>query len=174
MDESIINEFLVESHESLLQVERDLVSLEREPFDPKRLASVFRAIHTIKGTCGFFGFAKLESVAHAGENLLSQLRNAEIALNADMTGALLALVDAIREILTSIEQARSEGDADYSELIATLTRLRRPRPAGAARPAPGREAAGGPAPGAEPGREEPRARDDRRRAARFAGRKRTP
>ena len=128
MDESIVNEFLVESHESLGQIEGDLVSLEREPFDPKRLASVFRTVHTIKGTCGFFGFHKLESVAHAGENLLSQLRNGETTLNAEITGALLALVDAIREILTSIEQSRSEGDKDYSGLIETLTRLQQVRP----------------------------------------------
>jgi two-component system chemotaxis sensor kinase CheA len=140
MDESIINEFLVESHESLSQVERDLVALEREPFDPKRLAGVFRAIHTIKGTCGFFGFAKLESVAHAGENLLSQLRNAEVTLSAEMTGALLALVDAVREILTSIEQGRSEGDKDYSALIETLTRLQQRRPPVPAQPPSDREA----------------------------------
>ena len=133
MDESIVNEFLVESHESLSQIEGDLVALEREAFDPKRLASVFRTVHTIKGTCGFFGFTKLESVAHAGENLLSQLRNGELQLNPDITGALLALVDAIRHILTSIEQTRTEGDIDYTELIATLTRLLQIRePAGRA------------------------------------------
>jgi len=136
MDESIINEFLVESHESLSQVERDLVALEQEAFDPKKLASVFRTVHTIKGTCGFFGFSKLESVAHAGENLLSQLRNGEIALNPDITGGLLALVDAIREILASIEQTRAEGDKDYSQLIATLTRLQLKPAATAATAAP--------------------------------------
>lgn len=134
MDESIINEFLVESHESLSQVERDLVSLEREPFDRKRLASVFRTVHTIKGTCGFFGLTKLESVAHVGENLLSQLRNGETALNAQIAEALLALVDAIREILTNVERTRTEGDTDYSDLIQNLTRLQQVGPAALATP----------------------------------------
>jgi HPt (histidine-containing phosphotransfer) domain-containing protein len=96
MDENIINEFLVESHESLNQVEGDVVALERDPSDRKRLASVFRTVHTIKGTCGFFGFSKLESVAHAGETLLSQLRNGEADLNLEIAGALLALVDGLR------------------------------------------------------------------------------
>jgi two-component system chemotaxis sensor kinase CheA len=145
MDESIINEFLVESHESLSQVERDLVALEQEAFDPKKLASVFRTVHTIKGTCGFFGFSKLEAVAHAGENLLSQLRNGEIALNPDITGALLVLVDAIRDILASIEQTRAEGDKDYSELIGTLTRLQLSRPSAPAAPAASEPAAPTPA-----------------------------
>src|SRR5438876_3503844 len=123
MDESIVNEFIVESHESLNQVEGDLVALERDPTDRKKLAGVFRAVHTIKGTCGFFGFTKLESVAHAGENLLSQLRSGEIAVNAEIAGALLTLVDALREILTCVERMRSEGKRDYSALIAHLTRL---------------------------------------------------
>ena len=125
MEESIVNEFIVESHESLNQVEGDLVALERDPSDRKRLAGVFRAVHTIKGTCGFFGFTKLESVAHAGEDLLSQLRSGETAVNAEIAGALLTLVDALREILTCIERMRNEGKRDYTALIAHLNRLQR-------------------------------------------------
>src|SRR5215470_14743888 len=90
----VVKEFLVESYENLDQLDRDLVALEKAPQDRERLASVFRTIHTIKGTCGFFGFAKLEAVTHAGENLLSRLRDGELLLDAEITSALLALVDA--------------------------------------------------------------------------------
>ena len=123
MDDSIIQEFLVESHEGLTQVESDLVALERAPEDSKRLASVFRAIHTIKGTCGFFGFNRLGAVSHAGENLLSRLRAGEIRFSAPIAGALLSLVDVIRTILREIERTREEGAGDDSALIAELTRL---------------------------------------------------
>src|SRR5262245_45018652 len=61
--DSIIKEFLVESSENLDQLDRDLVALEKEPGDQEKLASIFRTIHTIKGTCGFLGFVKLEAVA---------------------------------------------------------------------------------------------------------------
>lgn len=71
----IVREFLVESYENLDQLDRDLVTLEKDPGNHDRLASIFRTIHTIKGTCGFFGFSKLESVTHVGENLLSRLRD---------------------------------------------------------------------------------------------------
>ena len=70
-----IEEFLVESTENLDQLDRDLIALEERPDDPQRLASIFRTIHTIKGTCGFLGFSKLEKVAHSGENLLGLLRD---------------------------------------------------------------------------------------------------
>jgi two-component system chemotaxis sensor kinase CheA len=80
MDDGILQEFLAESFENLAQVEQDLVVLERDPADPARLASVFRAIHTIKGTCGFFGFSLLGTVAHAGEDLLGDIRDGRLDL----------------------------------------------------------------------------------------------
>lgn len=121
----LVREFLVESHEGLDQVDRELVALEREPGDAERLASVFRAFHTIKGTCGFLGFSKLEAVTHAGEHLLSRLRDGGLALTPDVATALLALVDAVREILASIETTGREGEADYAYLVDILERLAR-------------------------------------------------
>ena len=41
--------------------------------------------HTIKGTCSFLGFTKLESIAHVGENLLSRLRDGELTLSPEIT-----------------------------------------------------------------------------------------
>jgi chemotaxis protein histidine kinase CheA len=62
-DSGIVKEFLVESYENLDRLDRELVGLEKNPDDRDALASVFRTIHTIKGTCGFLGFNKLEKVA---------------------------------------------------------------------------------------------------------------
>jgi two-component system chemotaxis sensor kinase CheA len=121
--DAIINEFIVESYENLDQLDQDLVGLEKNPGEVSILSSIFRTIHTIKGTCGFIGFSKLESVAHVGENLLSKLRDGELALDPPITSALLAMVDAIRQMLSCIEENQNEGDVDYSELIGTLTTL---------------------------------------------------
>jgi two-component system chemotaxis sensor kinase CheA len=121
--DNIVREFLVESHENLDQLDRDLVVLEQDPANREILARIFRTIHTIKGTCGFLGFSRLESVTHVGENLLSRLRDGELQLNPEITTVLLALVDAVRQMLLSIETEQHEGNADYSALIKTLTRL---------------------------------------------------
>jgi two-component system chemotaxis sensor kinase CheA len=97
--------------------------LEKNPDARDALASVFRTIHTIKGTCGFLGFDKLEAVAHVGENLLSRLRDRQLTLTPEITTALLSMVDAVRQMLSQIERAGQEGKRDDSVLIATLTRL---------------------------------------------------
>ncbi len=125
MDEMgpIINEFLTESYENLDQLDQDLVELEANPDETSLLASIFRTIHTIKGTCGFLGFSKLESIAHVGENLLSRLRDGEMKMTPQIANALLAMVDAVRQILSCIENDRAEGDVDYSKLIEVLHKL---------------------------------------------------
>jgi two-component system, chemotaxis family, sensor kinase CheA len=119
----VVKDFLVESYENLDQLDRDLVTLERDPKSQPTLSSIFRTIHTIKGTCGFLGFGKLECVAHIGENLLSKLREGELDLRPDITTGLLSLVDAIREILRNIESIGAEGEADYTALVDLLVRL---------------------------------------------------
>ena len=121
--DDIVKEFLVESLEGLDQLEHDFVELEKNPDDSARLANIFRCIHTIKGTCGFLGFSKLESVTHRGENLLSRLRDGEIKLTPEITSALLTLVDAVRAIMACIEADGTEGDADFGPLVETLTNL---------------------------------------------------
>ena len=119
-NEEFVREFLVESAENLDQLDQDLVALEENPRDPKRLASIFRTVHTIKGTSGFFGFAKLGAITHSGEHLLGQLRDGTIELSDRVTGALLTLVDAVRSILEEIEKTGCEGDSDFRELSQTL------------------------------------------------------
>ena len=121
--DALVKEFLVESYENLDQLDRDLVALEKDPRNHERLSSIFRTIHTIKGTCGFFGFSKLESVSHVGENMLSRLRDGLFQLDPEGTSALLALVDAVRVMLANIENTGHDGDDNYQELIDRLTRL---------------------------------------------------
>lgn len=125
-DPEIVLEFLTESNENLARLDQEMVELEQHPGDKNLLASVFRTIHTIKGTCGFLGFSRLESLAHAGESLLSQLRDGQLALTPERTSGLLAMVDAIRQTLTCIEVEKNEGTTDYTPIIEHLTRLREP------------------------------------------------
>lgn len=122
--DEIVTEFLVESYENLDQLDKDLLELEESPNDKAKLSSVFRSIHTIKGTSGFLAYPKLEKVAHVGENLLVKLRDGELLLNSEITSGLLSMVDAIRSMLCSIEAGSGEGEETFAPLIAELERLK--------------------------------------------------
>ncbi|HSY21005.1 MAG TPA: Hpt domain-containing protein, partial [Polyangiaceae bacterium] len=128
-DEEIFREFLVESGENLDQLDRDFVALESDPTASDRIAGIFRAIHTIKGTSGFLGLPKLEALAHAGENVLSKLRNGELALTPEITSVLLSMVDGVRSILRCVETASNEGTESYEPLIRRLDAIAHGRPA---------------------------------------------
>lgn len=123
LPDDVLQEFLVESYENLDLVDAHLLTLERGEATSDTLASIFRSVHTIKGTCGFLGLAKLETVAHHGESLLSLLRDGKVAAGPEVTDTLLRTVDVIRSILNSIEREGHEGDESHERLLADLSLL---------------------------------------------------
>jgi len=124
----IVKEFLVESHENLDRLDQDFVRLERAPADREILASVFRVLHTLKGSSGFLGFKRLEVLAHAGEHLLGRLRDGKLSLDASMVNTLLAAVDRIRAMLRHVEDDAKEGEGNDQDLIEKLKLLAEGRP----------------------------------------------
>jgi two-component system, chemotaxis family, sensor kinase CheA len=139
-NDEIVREFLVESNEKLDQLDCEFVELEKDPANLERIAGLFRTVHTIKGTCGFLGFKKLESLAHGGENLLNKLRDGAWTLRPEITTALLHMVDAIRQMLDHIARTGAEGmrdgDAVLLETLSALAREDRLSSPPAAIPAP--------------------------------------
>jgi len=119
----IVREFLIESFENLDKLDQDFVELEADPSNPDLLGSVFRTLHTIKGTAGFFGFHKLERLAHVGENLLDSMRDGTRLLDEASATVLLEMVDGIRALLEQIEADSDEGDLDFEDLAVRLTQL---------------------------------------------------
>ncbi|HWH00805.1 MAG TPA: chemotaxis protein CheW [Pilimelia sp.] len=118
--DEIVQEFLVESHENLDQLDGDLVELEQEPGARDLVSRIFRTIHTIKGTSGFLAFSRLESLTHAGESLLSRLRDGVQPVTPATITTLLAMVDGVRSLLAEIENSGTEGDVDVDEVIALV------------------------------------------------------
>ena len=134
-DDDILQEFLIESAENLARLDHEMVELEGCPQDRELLASIFRTIHTIKGTCGFFGYQRLEAIAHIAENILNELRNGTRDLDTPLTSLLLAGVDAIKKILASIAANQTEGEVFEQGLLGDLEHAWKHPPAGAPPPA---------------------------------------
>src|SRR5690349_12385900 len=90
-DLEIMKEFLVESFENLDRLDQDLIALEKDPRNHQLLASIFRTIHTIKGSSGFLALHQLESLTHAGESLLERLRDGVLTITPEIASGLLAM-----------------------------------------------------------------------------------
>ncbi len=121
MDEGI-QYFLVEGNEQLATYEMNLLKLESDPENKSIIQEIFRSIHSIKGTCGFLGLVKLQEISHAGENLLSALRDGKIRVSSHLVSTLLELSNVIKEIMAHIAKTETEGDKDYTGFIDNLNK----------------------------------------------------
>src|SRR5271170_4968352 len=115
-----VREFLIESNENLGILDCEIVELEKNPADEQLIASVFRTIHTIKGTCGFFGFEILGSITHIAENILGQVREMQRPMTPELVSLVLQTVDVVKHVLGNIEERGEEGEDVYQGLRQRL------------------------------------------------------
>src|SRR5688572_15956393 len=118
--DDLLREFLTETNEGLATLDTQLVQLEQNPNDPQLISSIFRIMHTIKGTCGFIGLPRLESVAHAGENVLGKLRDKVFPVSPDAVTIILEALDKVKQLVGTLEETGKEPEGDDAVLIARL------------------------------------------------------
>jgi two-component system chemotaxis sensor kinase CheA len=120
--DDLLREFLTETSEHLDTVDVELVRFEQEPNNQKILGNIFRLVHTIKGTCGFLGLPRLESLAHAAETLMGKFRDG-MAVTSEAVTLILATLDRIKEILAELESRAAEPEGSDDDLIGQLERM---------------------------------------------------
>ena len=109
--------FLEESFEGLELMESGILEIDIDTPDPEEINSIFRAIHSIKGGAGTFGFKEIVGLTHTFENILDEIRNNERRLTTDITDVFFKAIDALKTILDAYEE---ETEPD-NELITTIT-----------------------------------------------------
>lgn len=121
MDDLLL-EFLTETNEHLETVDVEMVRFEQDPNNEAILSNIFRLVHTIKGTCGFLGLPRLESLAHAAETLMGKFRDG-MPVTTPAVSLILATLDRIKEILGELERQGSEPEGSDSDLIELLDKM---------------------------------------------------
>ena len=144
-DPSFYEDFLVEAGEHFELIEQNFLTLEESPGDLEILNAIFRSVHTIKGASGFLGLAKVQALAHVGENVLDDLRKGRIPVSPEVMEVLFETEDTLKVLVSDVGVGlRKQGtpaDPDTSGLIARLEALKggakaleSPAPAAPARP----------------------------------------
>lgn len=137
--DDLLQEFLTETNESLDVADVELVKFEQDPNNAEILNNIFRLVHTIKGTCGFIGLARLAALAHAAETLMGKFRDGR-PVTADAVSLVLTTIDRIKWMLASIEEHNGQepegGDADLIGLLEAMASAEIPAPEPEPEPAP--------------------------------------
>ena len=118
--DDLLEEFIAETREMLEILTSELVQWERTPQDRALLDSVFRFVHTVKGSCGFLDLPRLLRLSHAAEDLLSSARSGEVNASPALVTAVLAVVDRIAALTDALETGRAIYDDDDALIDAML------------------------------------------------------
>ncbi|MBI3815520.1 MAG: chemotaxis protein CheA, partial [Nitrospinae bacterium] len=118
----IVNDFILETDELLLGLDRDLIEMERTPDDLNLLNKIFRSVHTIKGAAGFLGFSQMVELVHQTENILNKLRQGEMKVTSKINDAILKSVDIIKTLLNDIRNNDIK-EVNISGILNELTAI---------------------------------------------------
>ena len=91
--------FSEEASDQLREWEECLLALEKDPQDREQLNSMFRALHTLKGSAGFIGFDSLQKVAHDLESSLSSVRDGLRAYDQKLVDILFRGLDLCKTMI---------------------------------------------------------------------------
>ena len=101
-----------ECSELLNELEEQFAAIEAGERDADRLNAVFRAIHSIKGGAGAFGFTAMVGFAHAYETLLDYVRDGRVELTDDVVVLCIRANDIIADHVNAAQTGETLA-ADY-------------------------------------------------------------
>ncbi len=113
-----------ECSELLLELEEQFAAIEEGDRSSDRLNAIFRAIHSIKGGGGAFGFSGLVGFAHAYETLLDHVRDGRVELSEHVTSLCIRANDIVADYVAAAKDgtALAEGYGSEEKLqFDTLT-----------------------------------------------------
>ena len=112
--------FIDESKEHLQSLNTCLLALESKPSDKDLINEVFRSAHTLKGMAATMGFKRMNQLTHDMENVLSEIRLGNMAIDANLLDTMFKCLDALEQYVESIVQTGNEGEKEYKAIIDAL------------------------------------------------------
>ncbi len=122
IDLSLLQDFLTEAGEHLVELESNLLQLETDPDCCDILNDTFRSIHTIKGSAEFVGLEKISELSHKLENLLELLRQGQKQVNRDIIDTLIEGKDRIALLVEDLQRSQVE-ETLIDDLVARIKQL---------------------------------------------------
>ncbi|MBF0589938.1 MAG: response regulator [Magnetococcales bacterium] len=121
-NDELLGMFVQEAVEHLETIEPDLLTLEEEGAntDSEIVNRLFRGVHSIKGSAGFFGLTNITKLSHIMENLLGKVRDGTQEATPDVTDSLLSGLDKLKFMIDDVAESES---VDASEEISVIDAL---------------------------------------------------
>ncbi|MBS0471272.1 MAG: chemotaxis protein CheA [Proteobacteria bacterium] len=122
--EAIKQTYFQECEELLLAMEEGLIAIQSGEADSEVINAVFRAVHSIKGGGGAFGFENLVAFAHIFETVLDHLRSGTLAADEEVATVLLRAGDVLADHVQAARNGEilaAEHDREIKQQLETLS-----------------------------------------------------
>src|SRR5215471_17731161 len=97
--EQLKQTFFDECTELLQDIEVGLTEMRENGASDETINAVFRAVHSVKGGAGIFGFEALVEFAHVFETVLDAVRHGDLPATADVIDVLLPASDVLSDLV---------------------------------------------------------------------------
>ncbi|MDR2460877.1 MAG: chemotaxis protein CheW [Deltaproteobacteria bacterium] len=124
MDESMAEEFFVEIQNILNDLNEEIFQLEKDPENIRRVNTIFRHFHSIKGNFIMTGFTNVGTFVHEVETVLDQVREKELKVDQNVIDLLLDAVKNMEHGISEIRAGRGYEVQD-ADLLAELARYKK-------------------------------------------------
>lgn len=122
----MVQKFVEETSDLVDTAENSMLQLEKDPTHTGSIEEAFRAIHTVKGNAGFFGFAMLEKMCMGIEGILDTLRTGARKPDAQIVNLLLQSIDGLNATLQKVHSGEimpgelsEESDVSAQKAVAS-------------------------------------------------------
>jgi two-component system chemotaxis sensor kinase CheA len=111
--------FVAESRENHENLVRNLLLLEKGP-DQNAIDEIFRSVHTLKGASASMGYAEMERLCHAMEDVFQLVRSGSAEVSEDLGNLLLACSDVLEEMIDDIEGGGDSSSKNADDQVFAL------------------------------------------------------
>ena len=120
MMDNFADVFREEAAELIAALETALLELEQRPDDREAVDTVFRALHTLKGSGAMFGFEAVAGFTHEIESAFDLVRGGSLRITRDLINITLDARDHIKSLLDGPEGAEEATGAEILRRLAGL------------------------------------------------------
>ncbi len=123
MNDKLIDTFLAEAQELIIDLEKALLLLEGDQANVEGISSVFRAMHTIKGAAGMFGYDSVNDVTHHLESIYEEIRDGKREMSELILRTTFNTLDHLRFLLQQPAGQSMQNNKEHESLLATIKSL---------------------------------------------------
>jgi len=127
VDNELIEIFVQESKEHLDALEPEILAMETASSDSEGVNTIFRGVHSIKGSSGFFGFDQITKLSHIMENVMALVREGDLAPTREMVDVFLECTDTLKVM---IDDPQNSANVPIESHLVKLNGLLEPKDGG--------------------------------------------